>query len=98
MPRCAHHDSTSSSVRRSSASVSSATDVMEGSIRGHDDSMNASSLSSHDAPGMMVPAMVNRSSTPVIRVGVIGCGLVAQVMHLPHLRELQDRFEVAAVC
>jgi predicted dehydrogenase len=39
--------------------------------------------------------MVNRSR---IRVGVIGCGLVAQVMHLPHLRELADRFEVAAVC
>jgi predicted dehydrogenase len=29
---------------------------------------------------------------------VIGCGLVAQVMHLPHLRDLDDRFEVAAVC
>src|SRR6059036_2102803 len=39
--------------------------------------------------------MVNRSK---IRVGVIGCGLVAQVMHLPHLRELDDRFEVVAVC
>jgi predicted dehydrogenase len=39
--------------------------------------------------------MVNRSRT---RVGVIGCGLVAQVMHLPHLRELGDRFEVTAVC
>jgi predicted dehydrogenase len=39
--------------------------------------------------------MVNRSK---VRVGVIGCGLVAQVMHLPHLRELGDRFEVAAVC
>jgi predicted dehydrogenase len=39
--------------------------------------------------------MVNRSKT---RVGVVGCGLVAQVMHLPHLRELADRFEVTAVC
>jgi predicted dehydrogenase len=39
--------------------------------------------------------VVNRSR---IRVGVIGCGLVAQVMHLPHLRELADRFAVAAVC
>ena len=38
---------------------------------------------------------MNRSR---IRVGVIGCGLVAQVMHLPHLREMGDRFEVAAVC
>jgi predicted dehydrogenase len=43
--------------------------------------------------------MVNRSSNPVpIRVGVVGCGLVAQVMHLPHLRELTEEFEVRAVC
>jgi predicted dehydrogenase len=47
---------------------------------------------------MMAAEMVNRSNPPVVRVGVIGCGLVAQVMHLPHLRELGDRFEVAAVC
>jgi predicted dehydrogenase len=33
-----------------------------------------------------------------IRVGVIGCGLIAQVMHLHYLRELSDRFEIAAVC
>jgi predicted dehydrogenase len=33
-----------------------------------------------------------------LRVGVIGCGLIAQVMHLPYLRELSDRFEIAAVC
>lgn len=33
-----------------------------------------------------------------IRVGVVGCGLIAQVMHLPYLRELSDRFTVAAVC
>lgn len=33
-----------------------------------------------------------------LRVGVIGCGLVAQVMHLHYLRELSDRFEIAAVC
>ena len=39
--------------------------------------------------------MVNRSK---VRVGVIGCGLVAQVMHLPHLREMPDRFAVTAVC
>jgi predicted dehydrogenase len=37
-------------------------------------------------------------STTRLRVGVVGCGLVAQVMHLPHLRELGDRFEVAALC
>src|SRR3954447_17155061 len=39
--------------------------------------------------------MVNRSRT---RVGVVGCGLIAQVMHLPHLRELADRFAVTALC
>jgi predicted dehydrogenase len=33
-----------------------------------------------------------------IRVGVIGCGLVAQVMHLPYLRELTDQFEIGGVC
>jgi predicted dehydrogenase len=33
-----------------------------------------------------------------IKVGVIGCGLIAQVMHLPYLRELDDRFEIAALC
>lgn len=33
-----------------------------------------------------------------LRVGVVGCGLVAQVMHLPYLRDLADRFEIAAVC
>ena len=33
-----------------------------------------------------------------LRVGVIGCGGVAQVMHLPYLRELDDRFRIAALC
>jgi len=33
-----------------------------------------------------------------LKIGVVGCGLVAQVMHLPYLRELEDRFEVAALC
>ena len=36
--------------------------------------------------------------TDRLRVGVIGCGLIAQVMHLPYLRELDDRFEVVALC
>jgi len=35
---------------------------------------------------------------PRLRTGVVGCGLIAQVMHLPHLGELRDRFEVAALC
>jgi predicted dehydrogenase len=36
--------------------------------------------------------------TPRLRVGVIGCGLIAQVMHLPYLGELSDLYEVAALC
>lgn len=33
-----------------------------------------------------------------IRVGVIGTGLIAQVMHLHYLRELSEQFEIAALC
>ena len=33
-----------------------------------------------------------------VRVGVIGAGLIAQVMHLHYLRELSDRFETAILC
>jgi predicted dehydrogenase len=33
-----------------------------------------------------------------IRVGVIGCGGIAQMMHLPHLRDLSDRYEIETVC
>jgi predicted dehydrogenase len=33
-----------------------------------------------------------------VRVGVIGAGLIAQVMHLHYLRELSDRFEVSVIC
>jgi predicted dehydrogenase len=36
--------------------------------------------------------------TERVRVGVVGCGLVAQVMHLPYLQELSDRFELVGVC
>jgi Oxidoreductase family, NAD-binding Rossmann fold len=32
-----------------------------------------------------------------VRVGVVGCGMVAQAMHLQHLSHLQDRFELASV-
>src|SRR5260370_3773015 len=48
---------------------------------------------------MVGRSIVARSLTqPRLRVGVIGCGLIAQVMHLHYLRELSDRFEIAAVC
>lgn len=33
-----------------------------------------------------------------IRVAVIGCGAIAQMMHIPHLQRLNDRYEIAAVC
>jgi predicted dehydrogenase len=33
-----------------------------------------------------------------LRVGVIGLGEVAQIIHLPVLQDLSDRYEVAAVC
>ena len=33
-----------------------------------------------------------------MRVGVIGTGVIGQVMHLHFLRELSDRYEIAAIC
>ena len=33
-----------------------------------------------------------------VRVGIVGCGEVAQVIHLPALRDLADRFAVTALC
>ncbi len=33
-----------------------------------------------------------------VKIGVIGCGAIAQVHHMPNLSELQDEFEVVAVC
>lgn len=33
-----------------------------------------------------------------IRIGLIGAGMIAQVMHLPHLFELPELFDVAALC
>jgi predicted dehydrogenase len=41
--------------------------------------------------------MANQDSRR-IRVGVIGCGEVAQIIHLPTLSQLADRFEVTALC
>jgi predicted dehydrogenase len=36
--------------------------------------------------------------TDRLKVGVVGAGVIAQVMHLNYLRELSDRFEVVALC
>ncbi len=33
-----------------------------------------------------------------LRVGIVGCGLVAQVMHLHYLRELPELFEIVSLC
>jgi len=33
-----------------------------------------------------------------VRVGVVGCGLVAQISHLHYLQELSDLFEISALC
>jgi predicted dehydrogenase len=33
-----------------------------------------------------------------IRIGIIGCGDIAQIMHLPFLTELKDLFDVRVVC
>jgi len=33
-----------------------------------------------------------------LKVGVIGCGFIAQYMHLPYLAELEDRYEIYALC
>jgi predicted dehydrogenase len=33
-----------------------------------------------------------------IRIGVIGCGEIAQIMHLPFLTEMRDLFDVRAIC
>ncbi|KUL25802.1 Gfo/Idh/MocA family oxidoreductase [Actinoplanes awajinensis] len=34
----------------------------------------------------------------VVRVGVLGCGMIAQLAHLPGLRALGELFELVAVC
>jgi predicted dehydrogenase len=33
-----------------------------------------------------------------LRIGVVGLGRISQLMHLPNLRDLPDRFELAGVC
>jgi predicted dehydrogenase len=36
--------------------------------------------------------------TQKLKIGVVGCGLVAQVMHMHYLNELSDLFELCAIC
>lgn len=33
-----------------------------------------------------------------IKIGIVGCGAIAQVQHMPNLHDLQDRFEVTWAC
>ncbi len=33
-----------------------------------------------------------------LKMGIIGCGAIAQVHHMPNLQELQDEFQVTCVC
>ena len=33
-----------------------------------------------------------------IKIGVVGCGAVAQIQHLPNLKKLRDLFEVTIIC
>lgn len=42
--------------------------------------------------------MDRQRATQPLKVGVVGCGVIAQVMHLPHLADLRDRFEIASLC
>src|SRR5881275_1915528 len=37
-------------------------------------------------------------SMATTRLGVVGCGAIAQVQHLPNLAALRDEFDVAIVC
>ena len=34
----------------------------------------------------------------ILRVGIVGCGEVTQIMHLPSLYQLSDKFQVTALC
>jgi hypothetical protein len=40
---------------------------------------------------------VSSTRNEQLRIGVVGGGMIAQAMHLPHLNELQDRFVVSAL-
>ncbi|HEX2034204.1 MAG TPA: Gfo/Idh/MocA family oxidoreductase [Chloroflexota bacterium] len=46
---------------------------------------------------MTTASRASRADGP-IRVGVIGCGTIAQIAHLPFLKELRDRFTISALC
>jgi predicted dehydrogenase len=45
----------------------------------------------------LVSTTIDQSPARRLRVGVVGAGLIAQVAHLPYLRELSDQFETVAL-
>lgn len=45
-----------------------------------------------------MPDLTDGPPDPALRLGVIGCGLVAQAVHFHYLQELTGRFEVRALC
>ena len=47
---------------------------------------------------MSVRLALKGASVERVKVGVIGLGEVAQIIHLPILQALSDRYEVAALC
>ncbi len=53
---------------------------------------------SRAGPGLAVTRPGLARATRRLRVGVVGTGVIAQVMHLHYLEELSDSYEVAAVC
>src|SRR5437588_1332947 len=57
-------------------------------------SLTSDGLTGHRSRSIVAPSLAQAR----IRVGIIGCGLIAQVMHMHYLRELDDRFEIAALC
>jgi predicted dehydrogenase len=36
------------------------------------------------------------TSTRRIKIGIAGCGSISQIMHLPHLFEMREEFELVA--
>jgi predicted dehydrogenase len=45
-------------------------------------------------------ASQNKESSPgrILRVGLIGCGEISQVVHIPTLNSLSDRFQITYLC
>ncbi|KAJ0304804.1 hypothetical protein COL5a_004293 [Colletotrichum fioriniae] len=42
--------------------------------------------------------MVSQQQTPILRVGIIGCGEITQVAHIPNLNFLSHRYQTTYLC